>query len=273
MLYYSRHYRIRAGCEQPPYASLLGGPRGDLGYLGYAVFLGDNDTFCLCAMVDPSDRDFADCLCQHDAFERVAAVLPGMPDWVDPDRVEPITPVLPMGQLRNTLHRSGDAPRATTGLVSIGDARCHTNPTFAFGMSLSLHHAVVLAEVADQAADPVDLVRTFTAAVEPDAVARFAAVSAEDAARARLWGGDPIDVTDRDAALPLFLRAVVYRVAVQDPDLLRAVTRRINALDPPDWLENQPDLLDRASKLYAEMAASGSIAPPPPREQMLQRLG
>jgi 2-polyprenyl-6-methoxyphenol hydroxylase-like FAD-dependent oxidoreductase len=31
LLYYSRHYRVRDGHEMPPFASLLGGPRGDLG--------------------------------------------------------------------------------------------------------------------------------------------------------------------------------------------------------------------------------------------------
>jgi 2-polyprenyl-6-methoxyphenol hydroxylase-like FAD-dependent oxidoreductase len=44
LLYYSRHYRIRDDDPMPPHASLLGGPRGDLGYLAFAAFVGDNRT-------------------------------------------------------------------------------------------------------------------------------------------------------------------------------------------------------------------------------------
>jgi 2-polyprenyl-6-methoxyphenol hydroxylase-like FAD-dependent oxidoreductase len=267
LLYYSKHYRIRPGSEMPVFASLLGGPRGDLGYLAFATFIGDNDTFSVAVMCAPTSRDFR--MLRDDAsFERVTAALPGMADWVDPDRTEPASAVLPMGQLRNTLRT---AMKPAPGYVAIADARCHTNPTFAFGMSLALDHAVVLADVADKAADPVALVQEFAAAIEPDATARFNAVSSEDAARVRLWSGEPVDVTDRNDEMSMFLRAVVYRVSVRDPDLLRAVCRRVNALDPPDWLENQPELLDRASALYAEMSPAGALPPPPPREE-LQRL-
>ena len=55
LFYYSRHYRLRDGEPMPPYASLLGGPRGDLSYLA-ATFLGDNRTFCLRIMVPPWER-------------------------------------------------------------------------------------------------------------------------------------------------------------------------------------------------------------------------
>jgi hypothetical protein len=53
---YSRHYRFRDGEPMPPYSSLLGGPRGDLGYLAFATFLGDNRTFCVHIMVPPWDH-------------------------------------------------------------------------------------------------------------------------------------------------------------------------------------------------------------------------
>ncbi len=56
LIYYSRHFQLRDGVPDPPYASVLAGPRGDLGYLAYAVFVGDNRTFCLCIMPPPWDR-------------------------------------------------------------------------------------------------------------------------------------------------------------------------------------------------------------------------
>lgn len=213
-----------------PYASVLGGPRGDLGYLAFAVFIGDNGTFCLCVMAPAWEKEWR-ALRDPQAFERVGCALPGMAAWLA--AAEPITSVLPMGQLRNTLHEPVEhgAPRIT-GLIPVGDARCHTNPTFAFGLSFSLFHAVELAGALDSATDDGDVVMTFEEAVGADAAARFEAVSGEDRDRVRLWSGEPINPTDRRETLPLFLRSVVYRVAALDPVLFRAVCRRINLFDP-----------------------------------------
>lgn len=263
LLYYSRHYRLRDGQALPPYASPLGGPRGDLGYLAYAVFLGDNRTFCLCVMVPPADKPFRD-LRDPAAFERVAAQLPGMAAWRE--SAEPITDVLPMGHVRNTLR----APSTVTGLIALGDARCHTNPTFAFGMSLGLAHGALLADLSTKAADLAELGALFAAEVDPDLQARYDAVTAEDRDRARIWAGEPVDVTDPAATMPFFLRSVVYRVAPRDPTLMRAAARRINALDPVDQLESSPDLLARSQELYADL--SGTVAPPPPRWVLLEAL-
>jgi flavin-dependent dehydrogenase len=264
LLYYSRHYRLRG--DPLPYASLLGGPRGDLGYLAFAVFVGDNATFCLCVMTPSWEKEWRE-LREPTAFERVAGNLPGMADWLA--AAEPITPVLPMGRLRNTLRETvvGDEP-LTTGLIPIGDARCHTNPTFAFGLSLALSQAIALTAAIDTAKDDADLVLTFENTVGADAAARYEAVSAEDRDRVRLWSGEPIDPTDRTDSLPLFLRSVVYRVAPRDPTLLRAVCRRINLLDPVGSLAGDHDLLDRAEDLYAEL----SPAVPIPRTEMLAAL-
>ena len=268
LLYYSRHYRVREDAPMPGYASLLGGPRGDLGYLAYAVFIGDNRTFCLCIMPPVWDRPFRQ-LRDEAAFQRVATLLPGMAGWLDVS--EPASSVFAMGQLRNTLNTALDIDSpAVTGFVSIGDARCHTNPTFAFGASLSLWQAVRLASLAGSAADDGDLVRSFEAEVALDAAERFAAVSAEDAERARHWSGEPIDPTDPQACPALFLRHVVYRVAVGDGELLRVVARRINALDPVNRLGQRTDLLERALARYREMQPS--LPPAPPRSQLLAAL-
>jgi 2-polyprenyl-6-methoxyphenol hydroxylase-like FAD-dependent oxidoreductase len=264
LLYYSRHYRFRD--EPLPYASILGGPRGDLGYLAFAVFIGDNATFCLCVMAPAWEKEWRD-LRDPAAFERVARELPGMAGWLD--AAAPITSVLPMGQLRNTLRETvANDALLVTGLIPIGDARCHTNPTFAFGLSLSLTHAVALAEVAGSAINDKDLAMTFHERVGADAAARFEAVSAEDRDRVRLWSGEHIDPTDRHDSMPLYLRSVVYRAAAQDPQLLRAVCRRVNLLDPIDVLAADDELLDRAERLFQELPP----ATPPRRDQLLAAL-
>jgi flavin-dependent dehydrogenase len=265
LLYYSRHYRIRDDDQMPPYASLLGGPRGDLGYLAFATFLGDNGTFSVAIMVPAWDENFRR-LRDTNAFDRVASHLPGMAPWLAASK--PASPVLPMGRLRNTLRRivDGDRPIAP-GLIPLGDALSHTNPTFAFGASLSLSHGVQLADLSTTT-DPSDLAMSFNAAVSADILQRFRAVSAEDADRLRLWSGEPLDVTDRSQSMAMFLRFVVYRAAVADSELLRAVARRLNALDLPDRLTADEQLLDRGAALYASLPP----IPVPPRATLLNAL-
>jgi 2-polyprenyl-6-methoxyphenol hydroxylase-like FAD-dependent oxidoreductase len=268
LIYYSRHFQRRDGVPDPPYASVLAGPRGDLGYLAYAIFVGDNRTFAVIFMAPPWDRAFRD-LRHPEAYLRAARLLPGVAAWIDPDAARPLTPVLPFGQVTNTVRQylpSGSPVAA--GLQPIGDALCHTNPSFAFGASMALHQAFTLADLLAVAADHQDLARRFEAAVGEDLRDRYRAVAAEDHDRGRWWGGEPIDVTDPAASMALFLRAVVYRVAPADPRLLRAVVRRVDLLDPPDRLERDRELHTLALDLF-----SGAPRPAgPSRSQMLQAL-
>jgi 2-polyprenyl-6-methoxyphenol hydroxylase-like FAD-dependent oxidoreductase len=263
LLYYTRHYRFRDGESMPPYASPLGGPRGDLGYLALATFLGDNRTFAVAQMVAPSNKPFRE-LRDAAAFDRVARLLPGLGPWLD--LAEPITGVLPMGHLRNTLFPAISTP----GLVAIGDARCHTNPTFAFGASLSLAHGVLLADLAAKAADVAELGALHAAEVDADLRSRYEAVSAEDRDRARIWGGEPLDVTDPSATMPFYLRSVVFRVAPKHPAIMRAAARRMNALDPIDQLQSDPALMARAGALFEEIR--DTLPPPPPQSLLLEAL-
>ncbi len=120
LLYYSRHYRFRG--DPLPYASILGGPRGDLGYLAYAVFIGDNQTFCLCIMAPSWEQDWR-ALREPAAFERVARELPGMaPGWMPLNRSAPSCRWASCGTRCG--RRASTARRSFTGLVPIGDARC-----------------------------------------------------------------------------------------------------------------------------------------------------
>jgi flavin-dependent dehydrogenase len=128
LLYFSRHYRFNGPAM--PYASLLGGPRGDLGFAGYAVHLGDNGTFCLCIMTPSWEKEWKSLRHVH-VFDRVSRMLPGIRPWLE--AAGPITDVLPMGQLRNVLRETvvADSP-VLIGLVPISDAWCHTNPASGF---------------------------------------------------------------------------------------------------------------------------------------------
>jgi 2-polyprenyl-6-methoxyphenol hydroxylase-like FAD-dependent oxidoreductase len=252
LLYYSRHFRFRPGVEMPASTALLRGPRGEIGYLAFSVFVEDNRTFALAVMIPPWERELR-VLKSEPAYMAASCSIPALVPWVHPDQSEPITPVLPMGSLQN-LHRSlvvGGVPVAV-GIQPIGDALCHTNPTFAYGASLSIHHGVTLARLAADEDDATAVARAFEDAVGADAAARFDAVSAEDRDRLRLWRGEPIDVREPRDSMALFLRMTAYPAAARDAALFRAVARRVNLLDRPDALARDETLIERARELSAD---------------------
>lgn len=270
LLYYSRHFRFRDGVEMPKVPSLTRAPRGEIGYMAYSIFVEDSRTFATVLMPPPWDRELR-AFKSDDAYMAAASSIPALAPWVHPDQAEPISPVLPMGSLQN-VHRTliADGEPIAVGIQPIGDALCHVNPTFAYGASLSLAHGFALARVAADTVDPHAIALAFEDAVGADAAARFDAVSAEDRDRMRLWQGEPLDVRTPSDSMALFLRMTAYAVAATDPDLFRAVARRVNMLDPPDALERDEALIGRAQ----ELARSNGVAVPagPTRDELLEAI-
>ena len=145
LIYYSRHFRFRPGVEMPTVRSLHRVPRGEIGYMAFGMFIEDNRTFALVLMIPPWERELR-MLRFEKAYMAAALAMPSLVPWVHPDQSEAITPVLPMGSLQN-VHRSLmlDGEPVAVGIQPVGDALCHTNPTFAYGASLSIHHGFTLA--------------------------------------------------------------------------------------------------------------------------------
>jgi 2-polyprenyl-6-methoxyphenol hydroxylase-like FAD-dependent oxidoreductase len=262
LVYFSRHFRIRAGAEMPAFTTLLAGPRGDTGFLAYSTFVGDGQTFCTCIMPAASDRAFR-ALRDADAFMRVAGLLPGLDRWIDPDVSEPITHVLSMGAISNVVRSYvADGVAVAPGVLAIGDALVHTNPTSAFGASQSLEHAVILADVLEDGHDPTAIQEDFHRRTRRSAESRFDSVSVEDRDRLRLYGGEALDVADPRVSVSMFLRLTLPRVAPLDAAFLRAMLRRIDMLDLPDVLASDLDLLDHGREVYL---ASRDALPPIPQ--------
>lgn len=261
IVYHSRHFRFRPGRSRPAGSYILGGPRGDLGYLAFAVFLGDNDTFCVVLMVAAGDDELK--VLRHRApFMAAASALPGMAAWIDADVSEPVSDVLAMGRLRNVYRPTGEDGASTLdGYRPIGDAWIHTNPTFAFGASLALAHAFTLAACIDEHHELRESQAAFEAVHAADAGQRWTSVTAEDRDRIRWWSGEAIDPLDPASSMPLFLRHVVYPAASHDPDIFRKVARRIDALDPVGALEADTALIDRARRIHHALVAAGRLPP------------
>lgn len=271
---YGRHFQIRDGNQFPEGPWLLS-PRGDLGYAAYTTFIGDNRTFAVLLLAPTWDRELRQ-LRGEEAFMAVCRSIPLLQPLVDPQFAEPITPVLPMGGLQNTLrnYAPGGRPIAL-GVVPVGDAYCHTDPTFALGLSMSLIHSVeIVRALATHPGDPEKQARTYYAATMPEAAERFLLARDTDNARAQAWQGERLDLTRRSGSFPLFMLIAASAAAMRDPDVFRKATRRSGFLDRTAIFDDDVELQERVEYLFAEMMAGAPRVPVGPgRDALLALIG
>ncbi|HLY82580.1 MAG TPA: hypothetical protein VKQ71_06330, partial [Acidimicrobiales bacterium] len=265
VIYYSRYYRQRPGFDLPDGPWLLS-PRGDLGYIGYASFPGDNGAFAGLLAVPTGVAEWQG-FKNPTVFEAAVAQIPALRAWIDPDGVDPITDVLPMAGLRNSIRRY--EPQWLRGLVPIGDARCHTDPVLAHGLSFGLIHAGELTRCLREHDDDGDALGAFGAATETALRERYDLSTALDSERHRMWMGEPVDPTRRDGDYALFSMVAAGAAAMVDPDVFRVFVRRIGLLDSTAVLDQDLELQRRIERILAEQASSPRPAPGPRRDEML----
>jgi 2-polyprenyl-6-methoxyphenol hydroxylase-like FAD-dependent oxidoreductase len=251
IIYYSRYFRLRPGCTLPPAAHPFG-PRGNLGFALYATFPGDNGTFAVALMVPAWDTELKAVKDEapHEAF---CSAMPELRDWVDPDLSEPITGVIPMGALRTTW-RAYERARPP-GLVAVADAFCHTDPSFALGLSFSLVHAFALADAV--CAGDLD---AFWEGTVPQARERFELARDVAAARLSELRGEEPHPSKRAR-----LFASLNAHALRDPEVFRATFRLVGFLDTVSSVEDREDVLGRLGPIEQP-------APPVTRNELVQVL-
>ena len=77
---------------------------------------------------------------------------------------------MPMGGLLN-VDCTGDP--GVAGFVAVGDAFCHTDPAFAYGLSFALTHAEALGRAAGETDDASELAERYREEVTPEAGERY----------------------------------------------------------------------------------------------------
>ena len=217
IVYYSRYYQLQPGLEFPASNHPLG-PRVDLGYAACAAFLGDNQTFAFALMVPSWDSELKT-LREPDRHHACLAALPELQDWVDPTVSRPITAVSSMGALRTTWRSYDQA--APEGLIAVADAFCHTDPSFALGLSLGLVHGFTLADAYTRGE-----AAAFWSETVPELRERFEL--ARDLSEHRLARLRGEEATPSNAAATFLALNAAART---DPDLFRVAFRRAGFLD------------------------------------------
>jgi 2-polyprenyl-6-methoxyphenol hydroxylase-like FAD-dependent oxidoreductase len=267
VVYYSRYYRQRPGFELPDGPWFLS-PRGDLGYLAFASFPGDNRTFAALLAVPPADPRWK-AVADPRAFEAAVATIPALASWVDPQGVEPITPVLVMAGLRNTLN----APSPVVGLFRTGDAYAHSDPTLAHGLAFAIVHAVALGNALADHAEPVDVAGAYAAATQPELQERYRWITQLDEQRLRVWQGEPVEFGRHDGDYALFCLAAAGAVARVDADVFRVFNRRIGLLDRTGVLDDDIALRQRIERRFAELRSAPAAPLGPSQDEMAAVVG
>ena len=238
MAYAARQYRLRPGSAPGP---INGGPGFMAHHRGFLVMVFEHEagTFTV-LFVRPSD-DKALALLRHaEAFEAACQAVPGLAEWTDPDRSEPIDSVRAGAGLTNEY---GPQP-AVAGLVVIGDAFCATNPQGARGITLGMESAAVLADlVRDEA--PEDVVAGLDTWGRAQLLPWYRDHVDWDAALLDLWAGRPVDSDG-----PISLEVVVAAARERHPEWMATLL-------PFFSMDTMPASLDPLRDAVREMVRHG----------------
>lgn len=179
IVYYTRHYRLHPGQTEPPRGKRPAA--GDLGYLKFGVFPGENRHFAIIICVPVSETELRAAVRRAEQFDRICASIPGVAPWVADDRSEATTEPFGIGDIRAVWrhYAAGDAPVATN-FFAVGDAAIRTNPLYGRGCSTSIMHANILAEVLRTTPDPLSRARQFDARTEAELRPIYDASLSED---------------------------------------------------------------------------------------------
>lgn len=204
MAYAARQYRLRAGAGPGP---RNGGPAFMAQHRGFAVMVFEHDAGTFTVLFVRPDDDKTLALLRHQpAFEVACRAVPGLAEWTDPDRAEPIDAVRAGAGLTNEYHPQ---PDRVTGLVAIGDAACVTNPQGARGIPLGLQSAAALADLVRDV--PIaDLASSLDAWTAENLAPWFHDQLLWDASLLASWAGRPAD-PDGAIGIELLLGAAQQR--------------------------------------------------------------
>jgi 2-polyprenyl-6-methoxyphenol hydroxylase-like FAD-dependent oxidoreductase len=271
IVYFSRFYRVNPGVALP---SFVGPVAADLGYLKYAIFLGDNNTFSITYAIERDDEELRRALVDPQAFEVVSRAVVGIAPWRADGLAEPTTSVHVMAGLRNRYRPLVDehGEPIVYGLAAVGDASVCTNPLYGRGCSLALVHAFGLADAIRQ--HPDDLAafgRTFAEFTVHELVPWFRSAVLQDA-QARAMH-EELSPEDPRAFMQAVFRDGLLPAMRTSPAVFRAFLRWFNLLVTPEALMEDPEVVGDVLAAYQDRDNHPAPVPlGPDRAALLERI-
>lgn len=261
IVYLSRFYRLRDGRSLPVLNK--NGVGGDLGYLAFAGFYGDNGTFSITFGLPVGDRELL-ALRDPRSWEAAVRTLLPLEPWTADGMADPISDVELMARLRNRIRRFVvDGVPVVSGLVVIGDAALSTNPWYGKGCSQAGIAADALARaVAEHGRDGDAVVRAMDEATRELLEPHYRQSCRQDADRIKIHEAlrEGVEPDALAAATRDFIHNGLIPATRTDPDVFRSFFRSFNMLDAPDALMGDQRVVDAARAAHA----TASERPPPP---------
>lgn len=278
IVYSSRFYRLLPGNQVPEVARPAA---ADLGYLKYAVFIGDNGTFSITYGVPTGDKELRGLL-REPGFDAACRTIETLVPWVARDLAEPITGVEVMAGLLNRRRTfvTDDVP-VVTGVLAVGDAHTCTNPLYGRGCSLGFLSAHLAAIAFDAGGAADETVLSYDRSMQEQVRPWYVAAVAQDR-RSRAAIGDTAsgrrDTGVEDGALggaipaeqmESLLREGLLPATRTDPVVFRAFLRAFNLLDPPEQLLRDADVMGRVLTVWQARGERPPEAPVGPTRDAL----
>ena len=279
ILYYTRHYRLLPGLDEPPRGGAPG--TGDLGFIKFGVFPGDNGCFSITLAVPEVETTIRQAVMRPETFDAICALLPGVARWTAPERSEPISKVFGMGDLRSRWREFVAADqRATLGFFAVGDSLIRTNPLYGRGCSFAAIEAFILRGVLEETADPAARARLYDLRVKAELTPYFDDMRSQDRSairRARQALDPGYAAPLRARVMSSFLNDGVRIALRSDIALMRAALRDFHMIDRPGvWLK-QPSTIAKVVGRWARgKRRNADLYPPasgPGRTEMMLALG
>lgn len=250
ILYFTRHYRLKPGCTEPDRGTVPGA--GDLGYIKYGVFPADNGCFSITLAVPEIETGLRMALVNPDTFDKACLALPGIADWVSPDRAVPASKVLGMGQLESrwrnfTDDMDGTRHAKVLGFFAVGDAAIRTNPLYGRGCSCAFVEAHALAATVRTTNDATARPGLYATALEADIRPYYDNMVKQDLASMRRAERGVRETSKRSfksRMMESFAEDAVTPAVRGSLPLLREAMKGFHMLEPPmDWLQRPANIM------------------------------
>ena len=280
ILYFTRHYRLMPGRTEP---AREGNPPfgGDLGYLKFGVFPGDNNCFSITMCAPEIEYEIRKAIVRPEMWDKMIDNLPGLRVWCDARQAEPTSRVFGMGDLHSRWRDlARDGKPAVLGFFAVGDCLVRTNPLYGRGCSLAAVQAYMVRDALAETTDPAGRLLAYDRRVRGELRPYYLAMRAQDrnaikrAEQALTPGYKP---TLRQRVLRSFAEDGLTVAVRFDVDLLRESMRGFHVLEHPNAWFRRPKNFAKIIRYWTRgkkrNAAAYAPRPGPRREAMMRALG
>jgi 2-polyprenyl-6-methoxyphenol hydroxylase-like FAD-dependent oxidoreductase len=278
IIYFTRHFRLLPGVEEPQ--SKAPGT-GDLGFLKFGLFPGDNGCFSITICVPEIELELRKAMVNPETFQAICARIPGLVPWIDPAVSEGVGRVYGMGELNSRWRDLAvDGAPSVLGYFAVGDNLVRTNPLYGRGCSFAAVGAYLLRDVLVSTEDSGQRLTAFQARVTAELHPYYLSMRDQDRsairrAKQNLTPGYRPGIKSR--VIKSFLEDGVNIAVRSDANLLREALRGFHMLEHPSaWLK-RPDNIAKILRYWVTRrslkAAAYPPKPGPGRVELMQAVG